>query len=562
MPLPGEVVQYIGFSASIALRRAARQSTQEGRRTGLWPRPLGGEPETLLIDPYRPEPLVNFDDPQNHARMEQALEAVQAQLGKHYPLVIGGERRERKDQIRSYNPSMIDETVGTVSKAEPSDIDDAIAAGTEAFRAWSRAGGEFRARVLLKAAANLRREKFLFSALEVYEAGKTWPEADGDVAEAIDFMEYYARQMMRLSAPVETYNLPGEEDEAFYIPLGVGAIIPPWNFPLAILCGMTTGAIVAGNTVLLKPASPTPVIGAWFVRLLEESGMPPGVVNFVPGDGSRIGDYLVGHPEIRFVSFTGSREVGLHINQHAAGHADGQRWIKRVVAEMGGKDAIVVDETADLDAAAEGIVSAAFGFQGQKCSACSRAIVVDEVYDEVARRVAERTKRLTIGAAKNPANALGPVIDASAERKILGYIDQGKKSAQLLAGGGKAADGGHFIQPTVFSDVAPDSALGQEEIFGPVLAMIRARNFDHALEIANGTEYGLTGSLYSKRRDRLERARYEFHVGNLYFNRKCTGAVVGAHPFGGFNMSGTDSKTGSPDYLLLFMQMKAVAEKL
>ncbi|MDA8346092.1 MAG: L-glutamate gamma-semialdehyde dehydrogenase [Thermaerobacter sp.] len=515
-----------------------------------------------MIDPYRPETLIDFKDPKNRAEMERALETVHAQLGKHYPLVIGGERREREDRIRSYNPSRIDETVGTVSKAQPQDVDDAIKAAAAAFRTWSRVPGDFRARVLLKAAAELRRQKFLFSALEVFEAGKTWPEADGDVAEAIDFMEYYARQMMRLAAPVETINLPGEEDEAFYIPLGVGAIIPPWNFPLAILCGITTGAIVAGNTVLLKPASPTPVVAAWFVRLLEESGLPAGVVNFVPGDGSRIGDYMVGHPLIRFVSFTGSREVGLHINEFAAKHQKGQLWVKRVVAEMGGKDAIVVDETADLDAAAEGIVSSAFGFQGQKCSACSRAIVVDSVYDDVAKKVQERTKQLTVGLAMDPSSAVGPVIDASAEQKILGFVDLGKKQYKLLAGGEKAAEGGHFIQPTVFGDVDPNSALGQEEIFGPVLSMIRAKDFDDALQIANGTEYGLTGSLYSTRRDRLERARYEFHVGNLYFNRKCTGAVVGAHPFGGFNMSGTDSKTGSPDYLLLFMQMKAVAEKL
>ena len=514
-----------------------------------------------MIDPYRPEPLVDFKDPQNRAAMERALETVHAELGQHYPLVIGGERRTREDRIRSYNPSRLDETVGTVSKAEPQDIDDAIAAAWEAYRSWSRVPGEVRARILLRAAAELRRQKFLFSALEVYEAGKTWPEADGDIAEAIDFMEYYARQMLRLSAPVETINLPGEEDEAFYIPLGVGAIIPPWNFPLAILCGMTTGAIVAGNTVLLKPASPTPVVAAWFVRLLEESGLPAGVVNFVPGDGSRIGDYIVGHQQIRFISFTGSREVGLHINELAAKHQRGQRWIKRVVAEMGGKDAIVVDETADLDAAADGIVTSAFGFQGQKCSACSRAIVVDDVYDEVAKKVQERTRKLAIGLAMDPANAVGPVIDASAEKKILSYIDQGKKQYKLLAGGEKAAKGGHFIQPTVFGDVDPDSVLGQEEIFGPVLSMIRAKDFDDALDIANGTEYGLTGSLYSARRDRLERARHEFHVGNLYFNRKCTGAVVGAHPFGGFDMSGTDSKTGSPDYLLLFMQMKSVAEK-
>ncbi len=524
--------------------------------------PQGGRSAPYVIDSYRPEPLVDFQSSENRSVLESALKEVGAELGRHYPIVVGGERRERQSRLRSYNPSRLSETVGTVSKATREDVEDAIAAAEKAFKSWSRAGAAYRARVLLKAAAELRRQKALFTALEVYEAGKTWPEADGDVAEAIDFMEYYARQAVRLAAPVPTINLPGEEDESFYIPLGVGVIIPPWNFPLAILCGMTTGAIVAGNTVLLKPSSVTPVIGAWFVNLLEQSGLPAGVVNFVPGDSRDIGDYMVAHPRTRFISFTGSREVGLHINELAAKHQPGQIWIKRVVAEMGGKDAIVVDETADIEMAAADIVTSAFGFQGQKCSACSRAIVVDAVYDEVARLVAERTKRLTLGMAMDPANAVGPVIDQGSETKILGYIEQGKSTAKLLAGGAKVGEGGHFIAPTVFGDVAPDSALAQEEIFGPVLSLLRARDYDHAIELANGTEFGLTGSLYSHERDRLEQARLDFHVGNLYLNRKCTGAVVGAHPFGGFNMSGTDSKTGSPDYLLLFTQMKCVAERI
>ena len=515
-----------------------------------------------MIEPYRPEPLVNFQDPQVRDRMEQALASVRQQLGNHYPIVVGGERRTHETEIRTYNPSKLDETIGFVTKADPTDVEDAIQAAEEAFRSWSHQSAAFRARVLLKAAANMRRQKFLFSALEVYEAGKTWPEADGDVAEAIDFMEYYARQAMRLAEPVTVTNLPGEEDEAFYIPLGVGAIIPPWNFPLAICCGMTTGAIVAGNTVLLKPASVTPVIAAWFVRLLEESGLPKGVVNFVPGDGSKIGDLIVGHPRIRFISFTGSKEVGLHINELAAKPQKGQIWIKRVVAEMGGKDCIVVDETyPDLDQVAADIVTAAFGYQGQKCSACSRAIVVDAVYDKLVEKIVARTKALTVGPAADPNNAVGPVIDGPAERKILEYIEVGKKTAKLLAGGSKTSDAGHFIAPTVFGDVAEDAVLAQEEIFGPVLAIIRARDFEHAMSIANGTEFGLTGSLFSGCRNRLEYARRDLHVGNLYLNRKCTGAVVGAHPFGGFNMSGTDSKTGSPDYLLLFTQMKSVAER-
>jgi len=314
--------------------------------------------------------------------------------------------------------------------------------------------------------------------------------------------------------------------------------------------------------VVLKPASATPVVGAKLLEILEAVGMPPGVVNFLPGDGGQIGDHLVAHRLTRFISFTGSREVGLRINQLAAQTSPDTRWIKRVVAEMGGKDAIVVDETADLDAAAAAIVSSAFGYQGQKCSACSRAILVDEVYDQVVDRVVALTERLTVGPADNPENAMGPVIDQRALEKIMGYVAWGRDNARLLTGGRRVGDAGYFLAPTVFGDVAPGSKLEQEEIFGPVLSVIRARDFDHALNIANDTEYGLTGSLFSRPRERLERARRDFHVGNLYLNRKCTGAVVGAHPFGGFNMSGTDSKTGSPDYLLLFMQMKAVAEAL
>jgi len=539
-----------------------RQSIREGQASRPWH--IATEEagrRDVVIDAYRPEPLLDFSQATNREAMEAALKAVAAELGRHYPVVIDGERRDRDQRLRSYNPSRLDETVGMVSKATRADVDDAIAAAERAFAAWSHESAAHRARVILKAAAELRRRKMAFSALEVYEAGKTWPEADADVAEAIDFMEYYARQAVRLAGGVPTINLPGEEDDSFYIPLGVGVVIPPWNFPLAILCGMTTGPVVAGNAVLLKPSSQTPVIGAWFVELLESAGLPPGIVNFVPGSGAEIGDYMVAHPHVRFITFTGSREVGLHINSLAAQHQKGQIWIKRVVAEMGGKDAIVVDETGDIDAAAADIVTSAFGFQGQKCSACSRAIIVDKVYDELAAKVVERTKRLSLGSAMDPANQVGPVIDQSAERTILGYIEEGRKTAKLLTGGAKASDDGHFIQPTVFGDVPPDSVIAQEEIFGPVLSMIRARDFKHAIEIANGTEFGLTGSLYSQDRHRLEYARRDFHVGNLYLNRKCTGAVVGAHPFGGFNMSGTDSKTGSPDYLLLFSQMKCVAER-
>lgn len=515
----------------------------------------------MAIRGYHSEPLTDFSQSDHYARMKEALEMVRARLGRHYPLRIGGALVDTEERLVSRDPSNPEQIVGSVAKASPAHVDQALEEGWKAFDQWKRVPAGDRARYLYKGAAEMRRRKFELAAWEVYEAGKSWAEADADVAEAIDFLEYYGRQMERLAGPVPLVPLDDEEDRAFYVPLGVGAIIPPWNFPLAILAGMTSAAIVAGNPVVVKPASPTPIMGALFAEIMEDCGLPPGVLNFLPGDGAVIGDYLVSHRLTRFVSFTGSREVGLHINQVAADPSPGQKWIKRVVAEMGGKDAIVVDETADLDAAAAGIVASAFGFQGQKCSACSRAIIVDQVYDAVLEKVLERARALTIGPAEDYSNAMGPVIDRRAYDKIFGYIEWGKLNARLVLGGEKQQTAGFFIPPTIFADVAPGSKMEQEEIFGPVLAVIRARDWDDALAIANDTEYGLTGSVYSRRRDRIEQAANEFEVGNLYINRKCTGAVVGAHPFGGFNMSGTDSKTGSPDYLLLFLQMKAVAEK-
>ena len=508
---------------------------------------------------FKNEALVNFQIPENKEAMVTALNKVKGELGKDYPLVINGEKIYTEKKVKSMNPGNVDELIGSVAQTNRELAEKAMEAAQAAFSTWQYVDAISRADYLFKAAAELRRRKFEFSAWEVYEIGKNWAEADGDVAEAIDFMEFYAREMVRLASSKALPPFPGERNRMHYIPLGVGIIIPPWNFPLAILVGMTTSAIVTGNTVLLKPASPTMVIAAKFAELMEDVGLPKGVLNFVPGPGSEIGDYLVGHPKTRFISFTGSKEVGLHINELAAKTAPGQIWVKRVVAEMGGKDAIVVDASANLEAAASAIVTSAFGFQGQKCSAGSRAIIHKDVYDEVLKKVIEKTDALAIGLPEENF-AIGPVSDHGAYNKILEYIEIGKTEGRLVSGGSKAEGNGYYIQPTVFADVKPEARIMQEEIFGPVLAISKAESFEEAIDIFNNTEYGLTGSLYSNDRAHFEYAEQRMHCGNLYFNRKCTGAMVGAHPFGGFNMSGTDSKTGGPDYLQLFMQAKSVSE--
>ena len=510
---------------------------------------------------FKNEPFSNFADPATKAKMAEALSLVKNELGQDYPLVINGERISTEQKITSINPGNLDQVVGTVSKADRTLAAKALHAALDSFESWKRLTPAARAGYLFKAAAIMRRRKFELEAWLCFEAGKNWAEADADVAEAIDFMEFYGREAIRLGGNQPVTLLPGEDNRLTYIPLGVGVVIAPWNFPLAILAGMTTAAVVAGNTVVLKPASTAPVIAFKFMEIMEAAGIPAGVINYLPGSGSEVGDFLVTHPKTRFISFTGSRDVGLRINELAARHQPGQIWLKRVVAEMGGKDGVVVDADASLEDAADGITASAFGFQGQKCSAGSRAIVHKDVYDKVVELVVERVRKLQVGPAEENFPA-GPVIDAAAHKKILEYIEIGKQEGKLEIGGLKAEGNGYYIQPTVFSGIAPEARLAQEEIFGPVLAMIKAESFEHALDIFNNTEYGLTGSLYSSNREKIERARYEMHCGNLYFNRKCTGALVGVHPFGGFNMSGTDSKAGGRDYLLLFSQAKSVSEKL
>ncbi len=509
------------------------------------------------------EPFVDFKSSENARTMRAALDRVATQLGREYDLIIGGHRIKTEGKIRSLNPARPSQVVGLHQKAGAEHAGQAMQAALSAFAFWSRTSVEERSSLLLGAAKIIRERKCEFSAWMVYEVGKNWAEADADVGETIDFLEFYSREALRLAAAKPPIQLPGEHDELLYIPLGVGAVIPPWNFPFAIMAGMTSAAIVTGNTIILKPSSDSPTMAAKFVEVLEEAGMPGGVVNFCPGSGATFGNALVEHPKTRFIAFTGSKEVGLDIHERAAKARPGQIWIKRTILEMGGKDSILVCADADLDAAVEGVVASAFGFSGQKCSACSRAIVEAPIYDVFVERLRERAATLTVGdPVQNP--NMGPVINKAALESMMSYVAIGSKEGKLVAGGNapETADGGYFLEPTVIADVAPDATIAQEEIFGPVLAVIRVENFEEGLRVANNTQYGLTGAIYSSSRERLDRARREFHAGNLYLNRKCTGAMVGAHPFGGFNMSGTDSKAGGPDYLYLFTQAKSVAENL
>ena len=516
--------------------------------------------------PFTNEPFLNFSDPVTTRSMQQALTTVHSRLGREYPLVINGKPLHTQSKITSINPARPAEIVGIHQSANASHVELATAAAHSAFTEWSRTSAQSRAALLFRAAALIRERKFELCAWLTYEVGKNWPEADADVAETIDFLTFYALEALRLDRAVTPIQLPGERNLLRYIPLGVGAVIPPWNFPLAIMAGMTAAAIVTGNTVILKPSGDAPTIAAIFFAILEEAGLPPGVVNLCPGEGRTFGSALVAHPQTRFIAFTGSKEVGLDIHERAAHPQPGQIFIKRTILEMGGKDSILVDADCDLNAAVEGVAASAFGYNGQKCSACSRAIVDASIYDAFLTKLQTHVEALQLG---DPALnfATGPVINQSSFNRILEYIAIGKQEGRLLTGGYTLPpednpSAGLYIAPTVFADVAPTARIAQEEIFGPVLAIIKSHTFDEALDLANNTEFGLTGAIYSNSRDHLTRAARDFHVGNLYLNRKCTGAMVGAHPFGGFNMSGTDSKAGGPDYLLLFTQAKSIAEKL
>jgi len=512
---------------------------------------------------FKNEPFTDFSKPANKKAMQKALTKVRAELGREHPIVIGGEKIMMPEKLFSYNPSKPSEVVGIFQKANVDLANRAVEAAVAAFESWKNVPAKKRAEYLFKAAALMRKRKFEYCALLTYEVGKSWAEADADTAEAIDFLEFYGREMLRLAKPQPLTKIKDEKNELRYIPLGVGVCVPPWNFALAILAGMTTAAVVAGNTVVLKPSSDSPAIGYKFFELMNEVGLPKGVINFITGPGGAVGDTMVGHPKTRFISFTGSKEVGIHINELAAKVVPGQIWLKRVVAEMGGKDSILIDSETDLDAAAQATVASAFGFQGQKCSAASRAIVVASVYDKFVEKVAERTKKLIVGLPEEGTTYMGPVINKGSMEKILQYIATAvREGGKIVAGGKHLGEEGYFVEPTVIANVEPLATIAQEEIFGPVLGIIKAKDFDHALEIANNTEFGLTGGVWTKNKKKQERAKNEFHAGNFYINRKITGALVGVHPFGGFNMSGTDSKAGGRDYLLLFTQAKLISQKI
>jgi len=513
--------------------------------------------------PFTNEEFVDFTTPENKRAMQAALSEVESNLGHEYDLVIGGRRLLTTDKIVSVNPARPSQVIGIHQKAEAEHAEEAMQAAQTAFLTWSRTPVAERAALLFRTADLIRERKFEFCAWLTYEVGKNWAEADADVGETIDFLEFYGREALRLNEATTPIQFPGERNHLRYIPLGVGAVIPPWNFPFAIMAGMTAASIVCGNTVILKPSVDAPTIAARFMSLLEEAGLPDGVVNLCVGEGPGFGSAIVAHPQTRFIAFTGSKAVGLEIHESAAKTRPGQIFIKRTILEMGGKDSIIVDSDCDLDAAIEGVTASAFGFNGQKCSACSRVIVDASIYDIFCDRLQARVAKIVTG---DPVQNVytGPVISERSYRKVLGYIEIGKNEGTVLNGGHaiETPQGGYYIAPTVIANVAPTARIALEEIFGPVLAVIKSNTFDEALAIANNTEYGLTGAIYSSSREKLDRAREEFHVGNLYLNRKCTGAMVGAHPFGGFNMSGTDSKAGGPDYLLLFTQAKSIAEKI
>lgn len=512
------------------------------------------------IGPFQNEPVFDWNVPENRQRFREALNALRKRMPLKVPLVVQGKKLTTKHRILSTNPNAPEEVVGEVASAGLEEAKRAVHSARASFPAWRDTDPGKRAEYLFKAAEIARKMRYELAALQVFEVGKGWSEADADVCEAIDFLEYYGREMLRLSVPRPMGNVPGENSQLFYEPRGVGVVIAPWNFPMAISVGMTSAALVTGNTVIYKPASQSPVVGSMVYRIFEEARLPAGVLNFLPGPGGEIGDFLVSHPDVALIAFTGSKDVGLHIIELASKTNQDAHCVKNVIAEMGGKNAIIIDSDADLDEAIVHVLYSAFGYQGQKCSACSRLIVLEENYEKLLERLKAAAESLELGPPEDPKNFMGAVVEARAMEKILSYIEIGKREGKLLLQREIPGGRGHAVPLTIFTDVAPDARIAQEEIFGPVLSIIKVKDFDEALRVANATQYALTGGVFSRSPWNIQRARREFRTGNLYINRGCTGAIVGRHPFGGFKLSGVGSKAGGPDYLLQFMVPRNIVE--
>jgi RHH-type proline utilization regulon transcriptional repressor/proline dehydrogenase/delta 1-pyrroline-5-carboxylate dehydrogenase len=553
------------LKASSARGLSFEDLLRDPKETGsMWARKrrLKSHPAAMgSLPPFRNEPPTDFTRPEAREAMQMALAAVRSRLGRDYDLNIAGTPVITTERLESLDPGNIRSVVGRTGRATAAHADSAVTAARRAFDDWSSTPVEERAAVLVRAAGIMRRRRFDLAAWEVYECGKPWREADADVAEAIDFCEFYAREMIRLGA-TRHRDVPGETNAIEHLPRGVAVVIPPWNFPLAIPTGMTTAALVAGNTVILKPAEQSPVIAWQLFQVLQEAGLPPDVLSFLPGIGEEVGQALVDDPRVDLIAFTGSRKVGLEINRRAAEPKPGQDHVKRVIAEMGGKNAIIIDDDADLDEAVLGVIYSAFGYAGQKCSACSRVIVLEAVHDAFVSRLTEATRSVPVGQADRPETLVGPIIDGKACERILNYARIAETEGKVLVACDlqQLEEQGNFVAPRIVLGVSPEARIAQEEIFGPILAVLKARDLDDALEIGNGTEYALTGGLYSRSPANIARIKREFRVGNLYINRPITGALVGRQPFGGFRMSGIGTKAGGSDYLLEFLLSRTVTE--
>ena len=523
------------------------------------PAPTQETPPPGVLPPFRNQPFADFAQADVREAFVEAVASVRSKLARSIPLVIASQEVTTDEVAESVNPARPSEVVARVSQATGEHVEAAIASASEAFGAWRDTPPRDRAAFLVRAAEAARGRMVELAAWQVLEAGKQWDQAYNDVAEAVDFLEYYAREMIRLGRLARLGHLPGEVNESFYQPKGIASVIAPWNFPLAISCGMCAAALVAGNCVLYKPSSQTPAVGYGLAEIFRDAGLPSGVFHFLPGRGSVIGDLLVDHPKISLIAFTGSMEVGLRIVERAGRTDPDQVNVKKVIAEMGGKNAILIDDDADLDEAVPEVITSAFGYQGQKCSACSRVIVLDAAYDRLVERLVDAARSMRIGPGEDPGNVMGPVIDAAAQRKILEYVDLAEREGRLLHKGDVPEDG-FYVPPTIVGDICPEHRIAQEEVFGPVLAVMRATDFDEAIAWANSTRFALTGAIFSRSPDHIDRCRREFRVGNLYINRGSAGAMVARQPFGGFKMSGLGSKAGGGDYLLHFMDPRVVTE--